>query len=197
MESSSRIAPWLGAGWWALCFQFFVAEQIARLGWPGHYSMTGNWISDLGAANSPRHWVMNSSFVVQGVLISVGAILMRRLFPTKASYRIALLLFLVSGVGVLVVGLVPEDSDAQVHRVAALVHLLAGNLAMVLMGLAMVTGAARVRFRGVITLLAGLLGLTALVLLGLGEKDVGTFERMAAYPLTLWLTWTGWLMFNV
>jgi hypothetical membrane protein len=196
MESSSRTAPWLGAGWWALCFQFFVAEQIARLGWPGQYSMTGNWISDLGAANSPRHWIMNGSFIVQGVLISVGAILMRRLFPAKGSYRVALLLFLISGVGVLVVGLVPEDSDAQVHRVAALVHLLAGNLAMILIGLAMVAGAARVRFRGVITLLAGLLGLTALVLLGLGEKNVGTFERLAAYPLTLWLTWTGWLMFH-
>src|ERR1700693_3875716 len=196
MESSPRTKPWLGAGWWALCFQFFVAEQIARMGWAGHYSMTGNWISDLGAANSPRHWVMNGSFVVQGVLISVGAILMRRLFPAKGSYRIALLLFLVSGMGVLVVGLVPEDSDAQVHRVAALVHLLAGNLAMVLMGLAMVAGAARVRFRCVITLLAGLLGLTALVLVGLGEKNVGAFERLAAYPLTLWLTWTGWLMFH-
>jgi hypothetical membrane protein len=197
MESSPRTRPWLGAGWWALCFQFFVAEQIARLRWPGHYSMSMNWISDLGAAHSPLHWVMNGSFVVQGVLISVGAILMRRLFPAKASYRVALLLFLVSGVGVLVVGLVPEDSDAQVHRVAALAHLLAGNLAMTLMGVAMLAGAARVRFRGVITLLAGLLGLTALALLGLGEKDVGTFERLAAYPLTLWLTWTGWLMFHV
>jgi hypothetical membrane protein len=196
MESSPRTRPWLGAGWWALCFQFFVAEQIARLRWPGHYSMSMNWISDLGAAHSPLHWVMNGSFVVQGVLISVGAILMRRLFPAKGSYRVALLLFLVSGVGVLVVGLVPEDSDAQVHRLAALAHLLAGNLAMILMGVAMVAGTARVRFRGVITLLAGLLGLTALVLLGLGEKNVGTFERLAAYPLTLWLTWTGWLMFH-
>jgi hypothetical membrane protein len=196
MESSPRTPPWLGAGWWALCFQFFVAEQIARMSWPGHYSMTGNWISDLGAANSPRHWVMNGSFVLQGVLISVGAILMRRLFPAKWSYRFALLLFLVSGVGVLVVGLVPEDRVAQVHRLAALVHLLAGNLAMILMGLAMVAGAARVRFRGWITLLAGLVGLTALVALGLGEKDVGIVERLAAYPLTLWLTWTGWLMFH-
>jgi hypothetical membrane protein len=196
MESSPRTPPWLGAGWWALCFQFFVAEQIARMSWPGHYSMTGNWISDLGAAASPRHWVMNGSFIVQGVLISVGAILMRRLFPAKAGYRVALLLFLVSGLGVLVVGLVPEDSNAQVHRVAALAHLLAGNLAMILIGVAMLAGAARVRFRGVITLLAGLLGLTALALLGLGEKDVGTFERLAAYPLTLWLTWMGWLMFH-
>src|ERR1700749_1342778 len=176
MESSSRTPPWLGAGWWALCFQFFVAEQIARMSWPGQYSMTGNWISDLGAANSPRHWIMNGSFVAQGVLISVGAILMRRLFPAKASYRVALLLFLVSGVGGLVVGLVPEDSDAQVHRVAALVHLLTGNFAMILIGLAMIAGTARVRFRGVISLLAGLLGLTALVLLGLGGKKVGTFE---------------------
>jgi hypothetical membrane protein len=196
MESSPRTPPWLGAGWWALCFQFFVAEQIARLRWPGQYSMSMNWISDLGAANSPLHWVMNGSFVLQGVLISVGAILMRRLFPAKWSYRVALLLFLVSGVGVLVVGLASEDRNGQVHQLAALVHLGAGNLAMILIGLAMVTGAARTRFRGVVTLLAGLLGLTALVLLGLGEKDVGTFERLAAYPLTLWLTWTGFLMFH-
>ena len=49
---------------------------------------------------------------------------------------------------------------------------------------------------GFLALLAGLLGLTALALVGLGEKDVGTFERLAAYPLTLWLTGTGWLMFH-
>jgi hypothetical membrane protein len=196
MESSPRTQPWLGAGWWALCFQFFVAEQMARMRWPGHYSMRTNWISDLGAANSPLHWVMNGSFVLQGVLISVGAILMRRLFPAKWSFRLALLLFLLSGLGVLGVGLVPEDRNGQVHQLAASVHLVAGNLAMILIGLAMIAGAARTRFRGFITLLAGLLGLTALVLLGLGEKDVGTFERLAAYPLTLWLTWTGFLMFH-
>ena len=158
--------------------------------------MSMNWISDLGSANSPLHWVMNSSFVLQGVLISVGAILMRRLFPAKWSFRIALLLFLVSGLGVLVVGLVPEDRNAHVHQLAATVHLVAGNLAMILIGVAMIAGATRARFRGSISLLAGLLGLTALVLLGLGEKEVGTFERLAAYPLTLWLTWMGFLMFH-
>ncbi len=158
MESSPRTPPWLGAGWWALCFQFFVAEQIARLRWPGQYSMSMNWISDLGAANSPLHWVMNGSFVLQGVLISVGAILMRRLFPAKWGYRIALLLFLVSGVGVLVVGLVPEDRNAQVHQLAALAHLVAGNLAMILIGLAMVAGATRMRFRGVDYSVGGIAG---------------------------------------
>ncbi len=158
--------------------------------------MTMNWISDLGTAKSPLHWVMNGSFVLQGLLISVGAILMRRLFPAKWSYQVALMLFLVSGLGVLVLGLVPEDRVAEVHRLGAQVHLLAGNLGMILMGLAMIAGTARRRFRGAITLLAGLLGLTALTLLALGEKDVGTFERLSAYPLTLWLTWMGFLMFH-
>lgn len=158
--------------------------------------MSMNWISDLGTTASPLHWVMNGSFVLQGILISVGAILMRRLFPAKWSYWVALFLFLLSGLGVLVVGLVPADRVPEVHRLGAEVHLLAGNLAMVLMGLAMIAEAARTRFRGAITLLAGLLGLTALVLLGLGEKDVGTFERLATYPLTLWLTWIGFLMFH-
>ena len=41
--------PWVGACLWLFCFQFFIAEQIARLGWTGHYSMTRDSISDLGA----------------------------------------------------------------------------------------------------------------------------------------------------
>ena len=74
----------LGAGFWLFCFQFFVGEQIARLGWTGHYSMARNYISDLGAvrcggtaACSSLHWVMNGSFVLQGLLIVFGAVLVR------------------------------------------------------------------------------------------------------------------------
>ena len=72
-RDSSRIGPWL----WLCCFQFFVAEQIARLGWPGHYSMARDFISDLGSARSPLHWVMNGSFMLQGLLIFFGAVLAR------------------------------------------------------------------------------------------------------------------------
>jgi len=124
MESSPRTQPWLGAGWWALCFQFFVAEQIARLRWPGHYSMSTNWISDLGAANSPLHWVMNGSFALQGVLISVGAILMRRLFSREVEFSARAAYCSCFRPGVLGVGLVPEDRNGQVHQLAALVHLV-------------------------------------------------------------------------
>ena len=58
----------VGAFLWLLCLQFFVAEQIARMGWTGHYSMRADFISDLGATSS-LHWVMNGSFVLQGLLI--------------------------------------------------------------------------------------------------------------------------------
>src|ERR1700678_4050137 len=112
----------LGAGLWLFCFQFFVGEQIARLGWTGHYSMARNYISDLGAvrcdvsaACSSLHWVMNGSFMLQGFLIVFGAVLLRGFFPAKHVYRIALALFVIAGLGVLEVGAVPEDVNFQLH----------------------------------------------------------------------------------
>ncbi len=191
---------------WALCFQFFVAEEIARLGWPGHYSMTGNWISDLGAAYSPLHSVMNGSFVLQGFLISVGAVLVHGLFPPRWTYWLALLLLVISGVGVLVVGLVPEDADLPLHGLGATVHLLAGNLAMFVLGLVLirrsVCGPRALQWKSWITFAAGSVGLLALFALGMRSnpawaavtRNQGVVERLAAYPLPLWLTWTGWLM---
>ena len=70
--------PRMQAVLWCLCVQFFVAEQIARLGWTLPYSFARNYISDLGATVctslvcSPRHALMNASFVLQGLLIAGG-----------------------------------------------------------------------------------------------------------------------------
>src|ERR1700723_1834116 len=112
----------LGAGLWLFCFQFFVGEQIARLGWTGHYSMARNYISDLGAARcdgsaacSSLHWVMNCSFILQGLLIVFGTVLVRGFFPSRLVYRIALALLVVAGVGVLEVGVAPEDVNLRLH----------------------------------------------------------------------------------
>jgi hypothetical membrane protein len=178
-----------GFGLWSLCFQFFVAEQIARLGWPGPYSMTRDYISDLGAGRSPLHWVMNGSFQLQGLLIFFGTVLVRRFFPAKPVYWIALSLLAVAGVGVLLVGLVPEDEDIRWHLMGAAANFAGGNLAMILLGLASTK-----QWYGRITLLLGSAGLLATLALmfrsGLGS-EVGMVERLAAYPLPLWLTWTG------
>jgi hypothetical membrane protein len=203
----------IGAGLWLLCFQFFVGEQIARLGWTGHYSMARNYISDLGAvrcggspACSSLHWVMNGSFVLQGLLIVFGAVLLRGFFPARPVYRIALILFGIAGVGVLEVGLVPQDVDLRLHLLGAIANFLGGNLAMILLGLVMirrsVCEALPSRFRSWTTFALGSIGLLATVALAFRDTpswvtlawNPGTVERLAAYPLPLWLTWTGFLI---
>lgn len=200
----------IGACLWLCCFQFFVGEQIARLGWTGHYSMASNYISDLGAVHcrppscSSLHWVMDGSFVLQGLLIFFGAVLVRRLFPEQLVYRVALVLFAVAGLGVLVVGLAPEDVDFRLHIWGAVGNFLGGNLAMVLLGRAMIRRSVCLpfakRWRHWITFVAGSVGLLATMALAFRGSpswnwNPGTVERLAAYPLPLWLTWTGfWLL---
>ena len=191
----------VGAGLWLCCFQFFVAEQIARLGWTGHYSMARNYVSDLGAAESPLRWVMNGSFVLQGLLIFFGAVMMRKCFPGRLMYRIVLVLFAVAGTGVLVVGLVPEDSNGQLHILGAVANFFGGNVAMIVLGGMMIRRAVGSKWRSWITFAAGSVGLLATLAIGFRATpswaamgwDAGTVERLAAYPLPLWLTWTGYL----
>jgi hypothetical membrane protein len=201
-HSLFRMGPWL----WLCCFQFFVGEQIARLGWPGHYSMARDYISDLGSARSPLHWVMNGSFMLQGLLIFFGAALTRRYFPARLFYRVGLLLLAVAGVGVLVVGLRPEDADFRLHILGAAANFLGGNLGMILLGLVMIRRSVCLpgakRGKSWIPFVAGSVGLLATLALGFRGSpswaalgwNTGTVERLAAYPLPLWLTWTGWLM---
>ena len=173
-----------GFALWALCLQFFVAEQVARSGWPGPYSMTRDYISDQGSARSPLHWVMNGSFVLQGLLIFFGAMLVRRCFPSRTIFLLA-----IAGIGVLLVGLIPEDQNIQLHLWGAGGNFVAGNLAVLLMGAGKSS-----HWDGRLGVALGLLGLVATGALlfrsGLGTQ-IGTVERFAAYPLPLWLTWTG------
>jgi len=77
-----------------------------------------------------------------------------------------------------------------------------GNLAMILLGLAMIRRAGSLpgdRWKSWVTFVAGSIGLLATLSLefrGTPSWDAlgwqtGLVERLAAYPLPLWLTWTG------
>ena len=172
--------------------------------------MTRDYISDLGAVRcrgcSSLHWVMNGSFVLQGFLIFFGAVLVRRFFPDRRVYWIALSLFFIAGLGVLEVGLVPEDTNFRLHILGAAANFLGGNLGMILLGLVMIRRSvcqpAGLRWRSWITFVAGAAGLLAALALAFRGSPswaavgwyAGTVERFAAYPLPLWLTWTGFLM---
>ena len=198
-----------GAILWLLCCQFFVAEQLARLNVRGPYSMVHSSISDLGAlhlfgfraaeatSSSPLHVLMNASFVLQGVLIFFGALGVRRVFHRTALVRIAFMLFELSAIGVLVVGLDPEDVSADLHVLAATLHFVCGSVAMLLLGLSLLRKTDQLA--GLVTTGAGMFALLATLLLGFDQTSawsglgwpVGLVERLAAYPLPVWLTGCG------
>ena len=92
MNERDEPTKW-GTGWWLLCVQYFAAEAIAIAGWRGAYSFHDNHISGLGAFACigsgcwPLHAMMNASFVLQGVLISAGAVLVWPTFPRDGCAR--------------------------------------------------------------------------------------------------------------
>lgn len=198
----------LGAWLWVGCLQFFVAEEVARLGWTGRYSLRWNYISDLGRVSCSAvcsHWhaVMNGSFLLQGLLIAGGALLVRQEAVRGRVSRmgqLARVCLVVSGAGLVLVATHPEDVDTAVHVVGAELHFGFASVAMLLWWLGcmrdgsrdgwrrgawVALGAAAVAIFGDVVLSVGAAkGLLA----GLGP---GLVERLAAYPLPLWLAWTG------
>lgn len=202
-------------GWAQLSVvQYFVAESAVIEAWrgPEAYDRRTGFISDLGAINcgiyeqrevcSPLHLLMNASFVVQGLGMLFGALLLsaallciaarpgvriqhgaayRKAWTTAVAVRI---LTSISGLGTVIVGFVPEDFGSPWHFVGALMFFIGGALALLLLGLLWLPHTAMSWF----ILACGALSLGALMTGGLTRMDVpepGTLERLMAYPLTI------------
>jgi hypothetical membrane protein len=157
-----------------------------------------NRVSDLGStacgrtvANtlicSPLHAVMNMTFVLTGVLILIGLFPTRLVWPRRRLATWGLVLLAVAGAGTMLVGLSPENVNVVLHVIGAL-NIPAGNLAMILLGLAIWRdrhGMARFSVAaGVVGLLGMLAGPFLVILTGHGG---GLAERIALYPLIIWL----------
>jgi hypothetical membrane protein len=181
--------------------QFVVAMAITQAGWTTPYSLLHNYISDLGAVNcgdfpvssthyvcSPWHLVFNISIIVLGLLVALGAVLIRSAFPPRGSRSLGLFLLMLAGLGSIGVGLSPEDVNLTVHSVSALLAFAAGNLALIVLAVAMLRDTRWDGFRAY-SILSGLIGLVALVLFteGIwGALGVGGMERLVAAPILLW-----------
>jgi len=188
----------LGPALWSLCFQYYVVEAFSAHKFPA-YSFHTNFISDLGAIHcaaemcSPRHAFMNASFCVQGLLILVGALLIRPLFRQNFSTLAGFILLPISGLGLIGVGLWPEDTNPGMHYAAAAAHFMGSGFGMLLLGRSLLARQ-RTRWVGLFTFTSGFITLAATVLvwqkIGLG-MGLGGMERVAAYPFTVWLVGMG------
>ncbi|MFK0004114.1 DUF998 domain-containing protein [Paenarthrobacter sp. NPDC090522] len=216
----------LVGGWAAITLiHYFVVEAIAMAAWRGDppYDRREHVISDLGAAHcgpfngydvcSPLNWLMNASFVLQGVAMVMGAVLVssavlsvaaepgqRGIRPSMASRSAEAFpwiaagavraLILVAGIGQAMVGLVPEDTELALHLTGAGMYFIAGPIALVVLGLVW-RGHTQMSW---MVLLFGVvsLGTTIYVLaVQLRVEEAGAIERTMAYPIILGLSLVG------
>jgi len=198
--------------------QYFAAEAAVIGGWAGPrpYDLRTGFISDLGALHcgvfdgrevcSPLNWLMNASFVVQGLGMLLGALLLssgllrvaamggarvhagqRR--PWLAAVWVRLLTG-TAGAGTVIVGLVPEDAGSGWHYAGAVMYFIAGAVALLVLGILWLRKTAMAWF----ILACGAVSAAALVTGGLTRMQVpepGTLERLMAYPVTVGMATAG------
>lgn len=192
----------LGSVFWILSIQYFIVQVVAAAAWSRPYSLAHNTISDLGNSAcgpyrqmfvcSPSHGFMNLSFVVLGITMIAGSLLIYRELRRAVAGFAAMCL---AGLGTIMVGLFPENTVSGLHAAGAALPFLVGNVALILFGYSLKMP----RALRLYTLASGALALTALILfltrsyLGLG---IGGMERLVAYPQTIWLIVFGtWMLY--
>jgi len=179
---------------------FYAQIATAWVFGPPSYSLVTNTISDLGNTAcgrydnayvcSPRHTLMNVSFIFLGVVMVAGSALLYQEITAQRRERVAGLLgfglMALAGLGAILVGAFPENTSGALHITGAGLAIGAGNLGIFVLGALLSLPEAMRRYM----LLFSVTSLTALVLFaahryfGIGA---GTMERIAAYPETIWL----------
>jgi hypothetical membrane protein len=193
-----------GAAW-------FVGEAITASAFPG-YDYATNYISDLGipdvgafqgrAIDSPLHAVMNVTFVAQGLLFAVAAVL-AGLAVRGGRRRLFLGLAVAHAVGMTLVGIVHgsqasvDSGIAVLHVIGAALAIIAGNVGAIVAGLS----ARAPRAYRVASVLLGAVGLVGLVMLEVDSMSStidllpdGVWERSAVYAIIVWELLTGILL---
>jgi hypothetical membrane protein len=193
---------WLGPAIFTVATVYFVVQVVVAWVFIPSYSLVTNSISDLGETScggygspaicSPRWWVMDYvGFLVLGLVMMVGSALLYHEFTERASRerRAAMFgfsLMALGGLGSILVGFFAENQNRPMHILGAFLAIAIGNVAILVLG-------------GVLTLPESMrrsmlmfssLALVALLCFathrsfGIGR---GTMERIAAYPVTIWL----------
>lgn len=195
--------PLIGPAFWLLSVQYYVTQLVVALAWANHYSWAQNTISDLGNTVcdsyggryvcSPGHDWMNASFILLGATMIAGSTLIYQEFRKSQASQIGFSLMALAGLGTILVGIFPENTTVYMHEVGAAQPFIFGNVALIVLGLALDLPQWLRNFS--VTL--GAAALTALVFfvaqnyLGLG---IGGLERIVAYPQSIWLMVFGFYM---
>lgn len=188
--------PRVGPLFWIASIQFFIAQVVVALFWPVPYSLTNHTISDLGNSAcglyaeryvcSPLFSWMNASFMVLGITMLAGSVLLYQQFRKNPGSAIGFWFMGLAGAGTILVGLFPENSIGWLHSLGAFLPFSLGNIALIVLGLSLDLKPA---FR-LYTLLSGIISLAPFFLLVSHNYlylGIGGMERFTAHPQTIWL----------
>ncbi|WP_417308501.1 DUF998 domain-containing protein [Devosia sp.] len=199
----------LGALFWVLTVEFFIAQFIAQSAFTD-YSLLLEDISNLGVTRcdrinpasgvltcSPLHLVFNAGIFINGVLVVLGVWLTRQFWPRSGRTTIALWIIAVGGgLGCMIVGLFPVNENEAPHVVGAILALLVSCGGIALLGTVMWRSS---RGFALYSIASALLCITGFVLYALAvsqqiEIGRGLAERITAWPQNLWYMVTGTLI---
>jgi hypothetical membrane protein len=181
----------------------YFAVQIA-VGWVfiPSYSLVSNSISDLGETScggygqpamcSPRWWLMDyAGFLVLGLIMILGSALLYHEFTNRVprerrTAKFGFSLMALAGIGSILVAVFPENENRIMHITGAFLAIAIGNVAILVLGSRLILPESLRRsmliFSGLA--LAALLCFASHKSFGIGP---GMMERIAAYPVTIWL----------
>jgi len=194
--------PSLGPVIFTAATLYFVVQIIVAWVFVPHYSLVSNSISDLGDTScggygspgmcSPRWWLMNyAGFLLLGLIMVIGSALLyhefteRRLRERRAA-MIGFASMALAGIGSIIVGFFPENENRTMHILGAFLAIAIGNVAILVLGGVLTLPESMRRSMLIFSTLAlaALFCFASHKSFGIGQ---GMMERVAAYPVTIWL----------
>lgn len=189
--TGGRAARW-GAAALLVRPAYIATEVVVAAATTGGYSFLADSVSRLGEVGcseaycSPRHELMNGSFVGFGMLLAGGAMLLSRpLGPWVTG------LLVVSGLSSVATGLAPLDQDVTLHALAATPLFVAQPLALIVLGTRLHDDQPRLARALLATGAVTSAAAVGFVLTGDGPAS-GAFERLALWPVLLGLAGYAW-----
>jgi len=191
IDAPSRAAQ-LGALVFLLRPTYIATEVVTAAATTGGYSFVSDSVSKLGEVGcsagycSPRHEVMNGSFMAYGVLLAGGALLMAKpLGPWVTG------LLVVSGVSSYATGLAPLDQDATLHALAATPLFVGQPLALLLLGWRVREDRPRLSRALLATGAVTAAAAVGFIVSG-DDRAGGALERLALWPVLFGLAGFAW-----
>jgi len=172
--------------------QFVLSVIVSEALYSG-YSISGNYLSDLGVGSSSI--IFNSSVFLMGLLLIAGAYFLHRAF----GFTMLTVTFVLMAIGSMGVGIFTKDAGT-IHSIAALFFFLFSGLSAIFAVVCSYVHGFKL-MKTPFSVIAIILGLTELggfvlfvggIYFGLG---VGGMQRMVLYPVLMWLAgFGGYLM---